>query len=87
MRTTYVEICKLIVVKTAHIGSPLERQSLVNLIVNLNHSDSPLLDQDICDFLADLYIFVIWGYDHNAYPEGIRDLKHLRGRLEVLENN
>ena len=44
-------------------------------------------DQDLTDFMSEFYIFVIFGYDAEIYPNGIKNWEDLQSRFEVLKKS
>lgn len=62
-------------------------ESIGQFLVLINSEESPQRDQDVVDLLSDFYIFVIFGHDAEAYPEGIKDWEDLWTRIRRLERS
>lgn len=81
MRKLYLQIARAI---CDYAETCDDQLAISQLLVVLNSEETPNLDQDMVDFLSELYIFVAFEPDHESRPSGIRTWEDAHHRLATL---
>ena len=61
-------------------------QDIICFLGVLNSEDAPEVDQDLKDLIAETYIFLIFGYRPEHYPDGyisLDDAEHALGKAKA----
>lgn len=83
VRKIYAEIAEVLA-RNAENGGAEEQDHVASLLTLLARDETPTTDQGVVDFFSDFYVFVIFGYNEETYPEGIRNWEDLHDRISKL---
>lgn len=83
MRNLYIDLIKIIYFH----AKENKIEELPDLLVVINHENSPKRDQDVINFLTEFYIYVAFGYRKKEYPEGFKNWAEVKKKIERLEEN